>query len=166
MNNVILPGYEEGAKSINPNATVDFRLVGNWYDASKGAELASAMKKSGVEVILPICGGASQGVISAAKEHGIFLAFFDGATFDRAPDHIISCTTLSQDAMAEMITKDYLAGRVNWGDARTVGLKEGFIHFVQDGKDYKNPHVTDAMRERMKEIVKSIEDGKLSLPQD
>ena len=166
MNNVILPGFEEGARSVNPSATVDFRLVGNWYDASKGAELTTAMSKIGVDVILPICGGASQGVISSAKENNIFLTFFDSNVFERAPENIVSCTVLEQKTMARQVTEDYLQEKIEWGVAKTVGVKEGYVRFVQDADNHKNANVSDAMRQRMQEIVKSIEDGKLHLPQD
>ncbi len=40
MNNVIKPGFVSGLKSVDPEISLDFRIVGNWYDASKGAELA------------------------------------------------------------------------------------------------------------------------------
>ena len=59
MNNVLLPYYSLGAKAADKNTSVDFRIVGNWYDASKGAELTDAMCAAGVDVILPICGGAA-----------------------------------------------------------------------------------------------------------
>jgi simple sugar transport system substrate-binding protein len=34
MNNVILPGFIEGAKAVDPDFNVDFRIVGNWFDAA------------------------------------------------------------------------------------------------------------------------------------
>ena len=166
MNNVILPGYKEGAEAASPGTTVDFRVVGNWYDATKGAELANAMYSSGVDVILPICGGASQGVINAAKEKGKYLAFFDNASFDRAPDNIISCTPLNQAKMAANVTADYLAGQTEWGTAKTVGVADGFVRFMQDAPDRKNDAVTDEMRAKMREVVASIEKGTLRLPQE
>ncbi|WP_315326518.1 BMP family ABC transporter substrate-binding protein [Treponema socranskii] len=166
MNNVILPGYKEGAEAASPGTAVDFRVVGNWYDATKGAELANAMYSSGVDVILPICGGASQGVINAAKEKGKYLAFFDNASFDRAPDNIISCTPLNQAKMAENVTLDYLTGKIEWGTAKTVGVADGFVSFVQDAPNRKNEAVTDEMRAKMRDVVASIENGTLVLPQN
>jgi riboflavin transport system substrate-binding protein len=166
MNDVILPGYKEGALAAVPGITVDFRIIGNWYDASKGSELANAMYKSGVDVILPICGGASQGVVNAAKENGRYLALFDTASFDKAPDNIISCTTLDQKKMAVEITAAYLAGKTEWGTAKTVGAADGYVNFEQDAPDRKNQAVTDDIRIKMKELVESIRTGKLVLPQN
>jgi simple sugar transport system substrate-binding protein len=166
MNEVILPGYREGAQTAFAGTTVDFRIIGNWYDASKGAELANAMFKSGVDVILPVCGGAAQGVVNAAKENGKYLTMFDNASFDKAPENIVSCTTLDQKKMAEEITAEYLAGKTEWGTAKTVGVADGYVNFVQDAPGNKNPAVTDTIRAKMTEIVGNIKNGKLVLPQN
>jgi Uncharacterized ABC-type transport system, periplasmic component/surface lipoprotein len=166
MNDVILPGYTEGAQAASPGTTVDFRIVGNWYDASKGAELAKAMYESGVDVILPVCGGASQGVVSAAVEKKKYLVLFDSVAFDKAPNAIVSCTTLDQKKMAEQITSSYLAGNVEWGTAKTVGAADGYVNFIQDAPDSKNPAVSDQIRQKMTELVESVRSGKLVLPQN
>ncbi|MBP3710046.1 MAG: BMP family ABC transporter substrate-binding protein [Treponema sp.] len=166
MNNVILPGFAEGAAAATPDITVDFRIVGNWYDGTKSAELANAMYKIGVDVILPICGGAVQGVINAAKETGMYLTLFDNAEFSRAPENIISCTVLEQRKMAAQVTAEYLAGKTEWGSAKTVGMAEGFVRFVQDAPDYRNEAVSDEMRKKMQEVVARIASGALLLPQD
>lgn len=166
MNDVILPGFEEGAIAANANATVDFRIVGNWYDATKGSELANAMYDSGVDVILPICGGASQGVITSAKTKNKFLVFFDNASFDRAPENILSCTTLSQKEASKLAVQQYLNGKIEWGSAKTFGISDGFITFLQDAPNTKNPNVTDEMRNQMSALVEKIKTGVLQLPQN
>ena len=38
MNEIILPGFIEGAKAVDNDIEVIFKIVGNWYDANKGAE--------------------------------------------------------------------------------------------------------------------------------
>ena len=43
MNMILLPNYARGATEARRDSRVDFRVIGNWYDASKGAELADAM---------------------------------------------------------------------------------------------------------------------------
>jgi simple sugar transport system substrate-binding protein len=40
MNEIILPGFIEGAKAVDNGIEVIFKIVGNWYDANKGAEIA------------------------------------------------------------------------------------------------------------------------------
>lgn len=164
MNNVILPGFIEGAKAANPASEVDFRIVGNWYDASRGSEITTSLYNTGVDVVLPICGGAAQGVISAAKELGIYITWFDNNGFARAPGTIISSTSMEQEKMAEQVTLAYLAGEIVWGTAESVGMGDGFIDFVQDDANYIST-VPENVRNEMSRIVDDIKTGKLVLEQ-
>ncbi|MBQ9239386.1 MAG: BMP family ABC transporter substrate-binding protein [Treponema sp.] len=164
MNNIILPGFQEGANAAVPGTTVDFRVIGSWSDASKGAELAAALHNTGVDVILPICGGAAQGVISTAQERGMFITWFDSNGFDRAPGTVISSTIIRQADMAEQMTAEYLAGKTAWGTARTVGIADGFIDFVQDDPRY-TATVPLSVRDELAALIGSIQDGTLALPQ-
>ena len=163
MNNILLPSFIEGATVAVPDATVDFRIVGNWYDASKGAELATALYKSGVDVILPICGGASQGVISAAKELGFYITWFDDNGFSKAPGYVVSSSVMAQKRMAKEITNAYLLEKITFGSAKTVGIQDGYIDFVQDDPLYVET-VPQSIRDKMKTLVDSIKSGELLLP--
>ncbi|QTQ15795.1 BMP family ABC transporter substrate-binding protein [Treponema parvum] len=162
MNNVILPGFKEGAESANKDISVDFRIVGNWYDASKGAELAAAMYNSGCDVILPICGGASQGVISAANEKGFYITWFDSNGFSKAPGRVISSTSMKQQRMAKEMTSEFLEGKTQWGTARTVGIEQGYIEFIQDDPLYISA-VPEEIRNKMAKVIQSLNDGSLKL---
>lgn len=163
MNDILLPSFIEGAQAAVPDAEVDFRIVGNWYDAAKGAELARALYKSGVDVILPICGGASQGVISAAKELGFYITWFDDNGFSKAPGYIVSSSVMAQKRMAQEVTASFLAGTTEFGSARTVGIEDGYIDFVQDDPLYVET-VPASIRQSMAEVVDSIKNGSLLLP--
>ena len=159
MNNIILPYFEKGAKAANAASTVEFRIVGNWYDGTKGAELADAVAKIGVDVILPICGGASQGVITSAVNNGIYITWFDDNGFSKAPGTIISSSVMEQKKMSYNVTKEFLEGKTPWGTAKMVGIKEGFVDFVQDDENYITT-VPAEIREEMKILVSDIKDGK------
>lgn len=162
MNNVIFPYYEKGAKAAAAGTSVDFRVVGNWYDATKGAEIADALYKNNVDVILPICGGAAQGVINSAVNNGIYITWFDNNGFDRAPGTIISSTTMEQVLMSEKVTTEFLKGDTPWGTAEMVGIKDGFVNFVQDDPNYLNTVPAD-IRNTMADLVQQIKDGKLKI---
>ena len=162
MNNIIYPYFEKGAKAANSASTVDFRIVGNWYDATKGAELADAVAKKGVDVILPICGGASQGVITSAVNNGIYVTWFDDNGFAKAPGTIISSSVMEQKKMSYNVTKEFLEGKTPWGTAKMVGIKEGFVDFVQDDPNYINTVPAD-IRETMKNLVDNIRAGKIEI---
>ena len=136
MNNIIFPGFVEGAKAVDSDITAEFRIVGNWYDATKGAELARSLYQEGVDVILPIAGGASQGVLSAAKELGFYVTWFDDDGYAKAPGYVVSSTALKQDKMAEELTLKALKNEIKYGEAETVGIAEGYVEFVEDSEIY------------------------------
>lgn len=160
MNTIIYPCFEKGGKAVYPETTVDFRVVGNWYDAVKAAEISDGVISKGVDVLLPICGGAAQGVISSAKNNGCYITWFDSNGFDRAPGTIVSSTVMEQKKMAKEITLEYLNGKTSWGTAKMVGMKEGFINFVQDDPNYIST-VPAEIREKMAALISDIKSGKI-----
>ena len=159
MNNIIYPYFVKGAQAACSNSTVEFRIVGNWYDATKGAEIADAVAKIGVDVILPICGGASQGVITSAVNNKIYVTWFDDNGFAKAPGTIISSSVMEQKKMSYNVTKEFLEGKTPWGSAKMVGIKEGFVDFVQDDPNYIKT-VPEEIRKTMAELLNDIRSGK------
>ena len=162
MNNIIFPFYKKGAQDAVAGTSVDYRVVGNWYDATKGAEITDAVCKTGVDVVLPICGGASQGVISSARNNKIKIAWFDSNGFSKAPEVIISSTQNLQEKLAEEVTIEWLEGKAQWGSAQTVGMKEGYIQFVNDDPFYLR-NVPAKIREEMDALVEKISSGELEI---
>ncbi len=158
MNNILYPYIEKGAKDAASASTVDFQIVGNWYDANKGAMLADILYQNGVDVILPICGGASQGVINSAVNNGTYITWFDNNGFDKAPGTIISSTVMKQQELAAIVTTDFLNNKTAWGTAKMLGIKEGFVDFVQDDDLYIST-VPENIRSQMEELVNSIKAG-------
>ena len=64
--------------------------------------------------------------------------------------------------MAKEVTSEFLLGKTEWGVAKTVGIKEGYIEFVQDDPLYIQV-VPQEIREKMADILASIKDGSLKL---
>lgn len=163
MNEIILPSFIEGAKAADKEINVDFRLVGNWYDATKGAEIARVLYQSGVDVIMPICGGASQGIISTAQQLGFYISWFDDNGFDKAPGYIISSSAIMQDKLAYKTLSEYLNGNTTFGLAETVGIKDGYVDFVQNDPLYIQT-VSPTIRKKLSDSFFDIQNGKFVLP--
>ncbi len=163
MTQMIVPGYKKGALAADPRIKVDYRVLGNWYDANKARELAKSMIDSGVDVILTICGGANQGVITAAKESGVYVLYFDSEQYALAPGTIAGCVTLTQkEAVRKLVLQAY-SGTLPWGTNRIVGVKEGYVRFAEDNALYKKT-VPESIQSRMREKVQALKDGSLVLP--
>ena len=160
MNNVIMPYFALGAKTAYEDTQVDFRIVGNWYDANQGALLADALIKNGTDVILPICGGAAQGVINSAVNSGTYIAWFDNNGFAYAPGTVISSSTMNQEELAMEYTMDYLRGFFWHGKSHQFGMKDGMVDFIQDDPLYISTVPAD-VREKLFVLVDQVKRGEV-----
>ncbi len=162
MNQVIRPGFEYGLATAASNGEVDFRVIGNWYDAAKATELASSMYDGGVDIILTIAGSANQGVVAAAKEHNRYVLWFDDNGYAIAPGVILGCAALRQEKAAYTTIKQAIEGTLPYGEAEIAGVKEGYVYFAEDDELYRE-YVPEEIRNKQHSVIKEIESGKLNL---
>ena len=156
----IAPGFLEGARRVDPEIELDFRVIGNWYDANKAAELASSMIDAGVDVFTSIAGGAVQGMIRTAKERGAYVVSFNTDEYDRMPGVIVGCGLMEQKKLVKEILADALAGNIPYGTSRTVGAQEGYLDFIADDPGYRE-HVPPDTRERFDAFMNDIRAGRV-----
>jgi simple sugar transport system substrate-binding protein len=162
MNDIILPGYTEGARAVDPSFTVDFRVVGNWFDAARGAELAAEMIRGGARVILPIAGGAGEGAVRAAVEGGGKIVWFDTNGYGFSPGTVVGSSILHQDRAAYEKTMLFLKGALPFGRAEVAGVRDGYVDFVEDDPHY-TASVSPAIREQQAAMLARIRSGALRL---
>ncbi|ORC38459.1 BMP family ABC transporter substrate-binding protein [Marispirochaeta aestuarii] len=158
----IRPGYQQGAEAAAGTAELDFRVVGNWYDAGKGSELAGDMFRSGVNVILAIAGGANQGVISAAQEAGKGVIWFDSSGYDVAPGTVIGSTRIYLDRAAREMTLKAIEGELPFGSAESVGIAEGYITFITDHPAYTE-NLSQELREKLENHLEELKNGSVKV---
>jgi simple sugar transport system substrate-binding protein len=164
MNNTILPSYLEGAQAVNPRYKVDFRIVGNWYDAAKAAELASDMIRNGVRVILCIAGGANEGVVNTASQRNAKVVWFDTNGYDIKPGTVIGSSVLYQELAAYNMIMNYLSGELSFGKTETMGVREGYVDVIEDDPVY-TAAVPEGIRKEQAAMINKIRKGELLLPQ-
>ena len=162
MNNVILPGFTEGARAVDPGFSVDFRLVGNWFDAARALELAAGMIREGAKVLLPIAGGAGHGVVQAAAEAGAKVVWFDNNGYAIRPGTVIGSAILRQDRASYEKVMLFLEGALPFGKAEVAGVADGFVDFVEDDPLYLAT-VSQAIREKQANLITRLRSGELRL---
>jgi simple sugar transport system substrate-binding protein len=162
MDRAIRPGFEKGLKDVDPSITLDFRVIGNWYDAAKAGELADSMFGAGVDVVLTIAGGANQGVVKAARERGRYVLWFDSNGYSVAPGTVVGSSVVAHDEATYRAVKAFLGGKLELGKAVTLGAADGFVSFVQDDPLYTQ-NVPQALRERMKAQAERVRRNELGL---
>jgi basic membrane lipoprotein Med (substrate-binding protein (PBP1-ABC) superfamily) len=159
----MIPGYTQGFQAVDPKITLDYRVIGNWYDANKGADLANSMMDAGVDVILSIAGGAGQGIIKAAQDRGRYVVYFDSNAYALAPGTIIGCATLDQQRLVYEALKKVMLGTLPMGTAAVVDAKGGFVDFADTDPLYIN-NVPADVRAKMTDLMKKFRSGALTLP--
>jgi simple sugar transport system substrate-binding protein len=158
----IVPGFTQGFTAVDPRITLDYRVIGNWYDATKAADLANSMMDGGVDVLLPIAGGAGQGVIKAAQERGRYVVCFDANVYAIAPGTIVGCATLDQNRAVYETLKKVLQGTLAFGKADIVDARSGFVDFADNDPLYTRSVSAD-VRARMADLVKKFRSGAMTL---
>lgn len=166
MDKLIAPGFERGLKAADPAAQLETRVLGNWYDATKAAELANGLFDGGAAVILPIAGGAGQGAVSAAVARGRYVLWFDDESGYRlAPGTVIGCAVLKQERLVYERVRDLLAQGPSsplFGTAAVVGAKDGYVDFASGDPSYKA--LPAAARAALDEQVAKLKSGAIALP--
>lgn len=119
-------GFEEGAKSVNPDIKVITTYLGSFTDAAKGKEATLAMADQGVDVMYYYVDQAMVGIQEAAKEKGIKLI---GCMFDQhdiAPDLILTSAVMDT-ATAVYLTAEKVQKGEFKGGSFLYGLDSGAI---------------------------------------
>jgi riboflavin transport system substrate-binding protein len=163
---LIEPGFAKGLKAADPAASLETRVLGNWYDATKASELANGLFDVGAAAILPIAGGAGQGVLSAAKSRGRYALWFDDDSGYRlAPGTVIGCAVMRQERLVYERVKILLEQGPSsslFGRADVVGVKDGYVDFATDDPSYKS--LPAAARSTLEAEIAKLKSGALAFP--
>ncbi|HJN05752.1 MAG TPA: BMP family ABC transporter substrate-binding protein [Bacteroidales bacterium] len=128
-------GYEQGAKSVNPNITVLMNMTGTtgaaWNDPERGAELTKGQIAKGADVVYHAAGTTGEGVLQAAADSGILGIGVDKNQNHLHPGKVLTSMLKRVDVAvydAFMSTKNgtYEAGKFSYG------LAEGGVGWALD----------------------------------
>ncbi|MCL2806187.1 MAG: BMP family ABC transporter substrate-binding protein [Treponema sp.] len=149
----MVPGFIEGARMVDPQIELDYRLVGSWNDANKASDLASAMMSSGVDVFTSIAGGAAQGLIKTAVERGAYIVWYNANAYNLAPGFIVGCGIMEQKKLVIEILNDAAMNKIQYGLSDILGLKDGYLGFIFDDPGYYD-NIPLEIREKFEAFVK------------
>lgn len=162
MNGVILPSYELGLKAVAPEGSVDFRVLGNWYDATTAADITSNMIDEGADTVLAIAGGGNQGVITTARQRGAYVLWYDTSGYDEAPGIVVGSSLVHLDRAAYERTRQAIEGDLRFGEAVVLGVKEGYVTYDMDHREFQR-NVPQEIQDAMQAMVDRLSSGDLVL---
>lgn len=160
MNEKIKKGYLDGAQAVNKQFELDFRVLGNWFDAAKASELAASMIKNKADVILTICGGGNAGVVAAAREHGAYVMWFDRAGYGYGKDIVVGSTEISQKAACTDAVIAFAEGKLEFGVPVELGIKDGAVGFAFEGVPTAVPK---EIIQKIQQLIQDVKSGAVTL---
>ena len=135
-------GYEEGARSINPDIRVIENYVGvtdgAWNNPGKGKELSMAQIGKGADVIFAAAGNSGLGVFDAVEQAGTengrarrFVIGVDSNQNGVKPGFVLTSMIKRVDTAVYDIVKDTVEGKFA-GGFHVFGLESDGVGYVID----------------------------------
>lgn len=147
-------GFEQGAKSVNPDVKVLVNYVGGFTDPAKAKELALLQNSQGADFVAGMSAVGDLGVFEAAAEKGFYTSGQDTDNTDGK--QVILAQLKGTDAVAYETVKDFVEGNFSF-EVRDYGLKEGGVGLTYVNKESKSP-LSDAIGQEAVDKLKQIND--------
>ena len=158
-------GYEEGAKSVNPNIRVEKNYVGvtdsAWNNPGKGKELSLAQIGKGADVIFTAAGNSGLGAFDAVeqqgKQNGRATHFVIGVDSNQnmvKPGFVLTSMVKRVDNAVYDIVTDVVNHRFSPG-LHVFGLDKDGVGYAMDenNKDLVTPESIQLAEEAKKKII-------------
>jgi basic membrane protein A len=155
-------GYEEGAKSVNPNATIIANYVGvtdsAWNNPGKGKELALNQINNRADVIFTAAGNSGLGAFDAVEQFGKnseneankFVIGVDSNQNGQKPGFVLTSMVKRVDNAVYDVVKEVLGSNFK-GGFHTFGLEKDGVAYAMDDN---NKSLISA------EILQKVEEAK------
>jgi basic membrane protein A len=158
-------GYEEGARSVNPDIRVIENYVGvtdaAWNNPGKGKELSMAQIGRGADVIFAAAGNSGLGAFDAVEQAGTengrarrFVIGVDSNQNGVKPGFVLTSMIKRVDTAVYDIVREVVAGRFT-GGFHVFGLDSDGVGYVIDdyNRDLVSADAIAAAEDARKKIV-------------
>jgi basic membrane protein A and related proteins len=159
-------GFEEGAKSVNPNIRVIQNYVGvtdaAWNNPGKGKELALSQIAKGADIIFPAAGNSGLGAFDAVEDMGKdangrathFVIGVDSNQDMVKPGFVLTSMVKRVDNAVYQITRDVVNKQFKPG-LHVFGLESDGVAYTVDeyNKDLLSPEAIKAAEEAKRKII-------------
>lgn len=155
----IVNGYEDGAKSVNPDMKVETAWTNSYTDTQLAQEAARAMIDDGADVIKHCANACGTGAINAAVDAKIYC---QGDSYDQsslAPDNMVDSALYNLD-----VVLDDAIGQIHdstfKGGVYNLGIADGAVDiaFTQN--------ISDDAKKAAQETMDKIKSGELKVVRD
>jgi len=157
-----LVGYEEGVRSVVPDATFLEGWGSSFNDPATSKELALTQFGQGAQYIFAFAAAGNSGIFEAAKDKGFFTSGVDTDQRSIDPAHIVESVVKRSDVGVYNAVKD-LAGGTFAGGFQAFGLAENGVGPAFLILDDPQPPVTlpQDVQDQVKAIAAKIISGEI-----
>ena len=159
----IMNGFEDGAKSVNPDIEVQTAWTGSFTDTALAKEAAQAMIDGGVDFIAHDANECGNGAIAAAQEAGIYAT---GDSYDQhelAPETVLTSSMYHVPVLIEAAYNDIVNGEFK-GEVKYLGMAEGVVEMAPY-YDMESV-IPEDVRKEIAELIEQIKSGEFVVPCD
>ena len=159
----IMNGFEDGAKSVNPDIEVQTAWTGSFTDTALAKEAAQAMIDSGVDVVAHDANECGNGAIFAAQEAGVWAM---GDSYDQhelAPKTVLTSSMYHFSVVYETAYLDVVNGNFK-GELKYLGMAEGAVEMAPY-YDLES-EIPEEVRAEIADLIESIKSGEFVVPLD
>ncbi|AMB59979.1 BMP family lipoprotein [Microterricola viridarii] len=159
--NDFVAGFKKGAEAVDPSIEVLVSYVGDFADANKGFDQATAMYKQGADVVFQVAGGAGQGVFTAAKDQNRYAIGVDANQNGLQEGHILASMLKNIGASLESAVKAAKDGTLKYGETTEYGLANDGVSLVFDDN---GGIVPQDIQDLVKTYAQKVIDGEITVP--
>lgn len=159
--NDFVVGFEKGVEAVDPSIEVLVSYVGDFADANKGFDQATAMYKQGADVVFQVAGGAGQGVFKAAKDHNRYAIGVDANQNAIQEGHILASMLKNIGESLYTAVKASEAGTLKYGETTEYGLANNGVSLVfEDNGNIVPQDIQDSVKAYAQKVI----DGEIKVP--
>ena len=155
----IINGYDDGAKSVNPDIEVQTAWTNSFVDTQLAQEAAKAMIDNDVDVIKHCANACGNGAMTAAVEAGIWC---QGDSYDQsslAPDNILDSAIYNLDVVIDTALGSVADGSFE-GDVYNLGMADGAVEVLL------SDNLSDDVKATAQDAIDKIVSGELEVERD
>lgn len=165
-------GYEEGARSVNPDVKIIDNYVGvtdgAWNNPGKGKELSLAQIEKGADVIFTAAGNSGLGAFDAVEQYGKnasgeankFVIGVDSNQNGVKPGFVLTSMVKKVDVAVYDVIKEILAGKFS-GGFHVFGLDKDGVAYALD--DYNKALIPADVIKKVEEARTKIGTGEIKV---
>ena len=159
----IMNGFEDGAKSVNPDIEVMTAWTGSFTDTALAKEAAQAMIDDGADVIGHDANECGNGAILAAQEAGVWAMGDSYDQHDLAREPVLTSSMYNFSVVYETAYLDVVNGNFE-GTIKYLGMAEGAVEMAPY-YDLES-EIPEEVRTEIADLIAKITSGEFVVPLD